>query len=125
MVFENENYKKSQQRKLDAEQRSKEGPPQGPEAEESRAIATLIGEKLTIAESLGEEGEVDASMDMMKEVEILKARKADLDARLIQKQKQTSGQKLKVCDACGSYLNEVCIFVIVCMYVCVFVCVGV
>lgn len=105
LTFENENYMKSQQRKLDAEQRAKEGPPNGPEAEEVAAIATLIGEKLSIAESLGEEGEVDASMEMMNEVEMLKNRKTELENIITAKQK-VGGQKLKVCEVCGSYLNE-------------------
>lgn len=105
LIDEAEKFKIHQQRRVDAEEREKNAPPSGPEAEEISNLAAKIGEKLSQAESLGEEGEIDKSMEMMSEVETLKTRKAALEKTLKSKNGNTSSQKLRVCEVCGSYLN--------------------
>lgn len=71
-----------------------------------------ITDKLTQAEALGENGDVDAMNQMMSAVEVLKAQKEQAEKAPIKSQipreENGRGQKareLRVCDICGSFIS--------------------
>ncbi|XP_063710895.1 putative RNA-binding protein Luc7-like 1 isoform X2 [Symsagittifera roscoffensis] len=70
-------------------------------------MAEKIGKKLAEAESVGEAGDVDKSMQLFKEVEELKAEKRRLeeDYRNTMPASTFQQQKLRVCEVCSAYLG--------------------
>ncbi|KAG5456218.1 MAG: hypothetical protein BJ554DRAFT_4101 [Olpidium bornovanus] len=98
-------------RKVVANRRRIEKQPENPVAVQlMREIQDLEQEMATLmaaVEQLGEEGKVSESMEALKNVEGVKARKADLEVKL---KTATGGdigqhQKLKVCETCSAYLS--------------------
>ncbi|XP_063900163.1 putative RNA-binding protein Luc7-like 1 isoform X2 [Zophobas morio] len=106
LVKECEQYKRSQLRKVEetnAVNITVDAINQASEVEQCAELATEIGEKLAEAERLGEAGEIDKSMELMRIVEDLKKKKGALEEKL--KANDPQIKKLRVCDVCGSFLN--------------------
>jgi len=79
-------------------------------AEKANAVHGLaeeIGKKLAKAEALGEAGEVEDSMELMKEIEELRAKKikAEHEYRTSMPASTYQQQKLRVCEVCSAYLG--------------------
>ena len=70
-------------------------------------LAEEIGKKLAKAEALGEAGEVEESMSLMKEIDELRAKKikAEHDYRTSMPASTYQQQKLRVCEVCSAYLG--------------------
>ncbi|XP_074594044.1 putative RNA-binding protein Luc7-like 2 [Brevipalpus obovatus] len=70
-------------------------------------LAEQIGKKLAAAEQLGEEGNVEKSLENMEEVEKLKKEKqaAEMDYRNSMPASSYQQQKLRVCEVCSAYLG--------------------
>lgn len=71
------------------------------------ALAEEIGKKLAKAEALGEAGEVEESVKLMKEIEELRAKKvqAEHEYRISMPASTYQQQKLRVCEVCSAYLG--------------------
>ncbi|XP_075163679.1 putative RNA-binding protein Alsin2 [Haematobia irritans] len=71
------------------------------------ALAEEIGKKLAKAEALGEAGEVEESMSLMKEIDELRAKKikAEHEYRTSMPASTYQQQKLRVCEVCSAYLG--------------------
>ncbi|XP_030386191.1 putative RNA-binding protein Luc7-like 1 [Scaptodrosophila lebanonensis] len=71
------------------------------------ALAEEIGKKLAKAEALGEAGEVEDSMELMKEIDELRAKKikAEHEYRTSMPASTYQQQKLRVCEVCSAYLG--------------------
>lgn len=71
------------------------------------ALAEEIGKKLAKAEALGEAGEVEESMALMKEIEDLRTKKikAEYEYRTSMPASTYQQQKLRVCEVCSAYLG--------------------
>ncbi|XP_067645698.1 putative RNA-binding protein Luc7-like 2 [Eurosta solidaginis] len=71
------------------------------------ALAEEIGKKLAKAEALGEAGEVEQSMSLMKEIDELRANKikAEHEYRTSMPASTYQQQKLRVCEVCSAYLG--------------------
>eukprot|EP00123_Amoebidium_parasiticum_P016451 comp23436_c12_seq2/m.39056 comp23436_c12_seq2/g.39056 ORF comp23436_c12_seq2/g.39056 comp23436_c12_seq2/m.39056 type:complete len:231 (-) comp23436_c12_seq2:110-802(-) len=76
----------------------------GPEADRLVELSQKIAAALVEAEKKGEEGLVDESRVLMDTAEELKREHRKLEQQ-IRSESGTSTQKLKVCEACGAYLN--------------------
>ena len=84
-------------------------------APEIAEISKQIEDKVKEAETAGEAGEVDKSMALMSEAEVLRRKKAEIQAKLVRVQPGASGgadqpnmgnrQRLRVCDICGAFLS--------------------
>lgn len=70
-------------------------------------LAEAIGKKLAAAEALGEEGNVEKSLEYMEEVEKLKKEKqsAEVEYRNSMPASSYQQQKLRVCEVCSAYLG--------------------
>eukprot|EP01029_Cantina_marsupialis_P007842 TRINITY_DN1890_c0_g1_i3.p1 TRINITY_DN1890_c0_g1~~TRINITY_DN1890_c0_g1_i3.p1 ORF type:complete len:275 (+),score=93.24 TRINITY_DN1890_c0_g1_i3:59-883(+) len=71
-------------------------------------LTAKIQETLEQAEKLGEEGEVDESMELTEKAEELKDQKKELEAKIIAERKEGDSagqQKLRVCEICGAMLS--------------------
>eukprot|EP00730_Choanoeca_flexa_P017461 TRINITY_DN8420_c0_g1_i6.p1 TRINITY_DN8420_c0_g1~~TRINITY_DN8420_c0_g1_i6.p1 ORF type:complete len:313 (+),score=60.66 TRINITY_DN8420_c0_g1_i6:61-999(+) len=70
-------------------------------------ISEVMGKKLAEAEALGEKGKVEESLKLMAEVEALKGQRAEAEAEFKELLPPGSQQqqKLRVCEACGSFLS--------------------
>eukprot|EP00045_Choanoeca_perplexa_P005271 m.44583 g.44583 ORF g.44583 m.44583 type:complete len:309 (+) comp13030_c0_seq1:69-995(+) len=70
-------------------------------------ISEIMGKKLAEAEALGEQGKVEESLKLMAEVEALKGQRAEAEAEFKELLPPGSQQqqKLRVCEACGSFLS--------------------
>lgn len=71
------------------------------------ALAEEIGKKLAKAEALGEAGEVEESIMLMKEIDELRAKKvkAEHEYRTSMPASTYQQQKLRVCEVCSAYLG--------------------
>ncbi|CAD7004496.1 putative RNA-binding protein Luc7-like 1 [Ceratitis capitata] len=71
------------------------------------ALAEEIGKKLAKAEALGEAGEVEESMSLMKEIDELRTKKikAEHEYRTSMPASTYQQQKLRVCEVCSAYLG--------------------
>lgn len=71
------------------------------------ALAEEIGKKLAKAEALGEAGQVEESMQLMTEIDELRAQKtrAEHDYRSSIPASSYQQQKLRVCEVCSAYLG--------------------
>ncbi|ALC43903.1 CG7564 [Drosophila busckii] len=71
------------------------------------ALAEEIGKKLAKAEALGEAGEVEDSMELMKEIDELRSKKikAEHEYRTSMPASTYQQQKLRVCEVCSAYLG--------------------
>ncbi|XP_068142239.1 putative RNA-binding protein Luc7-like 1 [Drosophila tropicalis] len=71
------------------------------------ALAEEIGKKLAKAEALGEAGEVEDSMELMKEIDELRGKKtkAEHEYRTSMPASTYQQQKLRVCEVCSAYLG--------------------
>lgn len=71
------------------------------------ALAEEIGKKLAKAEALGEAGEVEESMSLMKEIDELRSKKikAEHEYRTSMPASTYQQQKLRVCEVCSAYLG--------------------
>lgn len=71
------------------------------------ALAEEIGKKLAKAEALGEAGEVEESVALMKEIDELRAKKvkAEHEYRTSMPASTYQQQKLRVCEVCSAYLG--------------------
>lgn len=78
-----------------------------PEAQAVHDLAEQIGKKLAEAETVGAEGKVEESMELMKEVEDLKVKKkmAEDIYRESLPSSSLQQQKLRVCEVCAAYLS--------------------
>ncbi|KAK2572057.1 putative RNA-binding protein Luc7-like 2 [Acropora cervicornis] len=78
-----------------------------PEAQAVHDLAEQIGKKLAEAEAVGAEGKVDESIQLMKEVDDLKAKKrlAEDVYRETLPSSSLQQQKLRVCEVCAAYLS--------------------
>lgn len=79
-------------------------------AEKANAVHSLaeeIGKKLAKAEALGEAGEVEDSMELMKEIDELRGKKikAEHEYRTSMPASTYQQQKLRVCEVCSAYLG--------------------
>lgn len=79
-------------------------------AETANAVHVLseeIGRKLAKAEALGEAGEVEESVALMKEIEELRVKKikAEYEYRISMPASTYQQQKLRVCEVCSAYLG--------------------
>lgn len=79
-------------------------------AEKANAVHGLaeeIGKKLAKAEALGEAGEVEDSMELMKEIDELRGKKikAEHEYRTSMPASTYQQQKLRVCEVCSAYLG--------------------
>lgn len=70
-------------------------------------LAEEIGKKLAKAEALGEAGQVEESMQLMSEIDELRARKtkAEQEYRSAIPASSYQQQKLRVCEVCSAYLG--------------------
>lgn len=71
-------------------------------------IETAMNAAMAEVEKLGEQGEVEASLQELAKAEALKQEKADRerDLQILSDSAGASGhQKLRVCDVCGAYLS--------------------
>lgn len=70
-------------------------------------LAEEIGKKLAKAEALGEAGEVEESIQLMAEIDELRAKKvtAEHDYRSSMPASSYQQQKLRVCEVCSAYLG--------------------
>lgn len=70
-------------------------------------LAEEIGKKLAKAEALGEAGEVEESMQLMGEIDELRAKKvqAEQEYRSSMPASSYQQQKLRVCEVCSAYLG--------------------
>ncbi|XP_031640592.1 putative RNA-binding protein Luc7-like 2 isoform X1 [Contarinia nasturtii] len=70
-------------------------------------LAEEIGKKLAKAESLGEAGEVEESIQLMAEIDELRAKKvaAEQEYRSSMPASSYQQQKLRVCEVCSAYLG--------------------
>lgn len=70
-------------------------------------LAEEIGKKLAKAEALGEAGEVEESMQLMVEIDELRAKKLQAEQEYRQSMPASSyqQQKLRVCEVCSAYLG--------------------
>lgn len=70
-------------------------------------FAEEIGKKLAKAESLGEAGQVEESMQLMGEIDELRAKKvqAEQEYRASMPASSYQQQKLRVCEVCSAYLG--------------------
>lgn len=70
-------------------------------------LAEEIGKKLAKAEALGEAGEVEESMQLMTEIDELRAKKvaAEQEYRSSMPASSYQQQKLRVCEVCSAYLG--------------------
>lgn len=70
-------------------------------------LAIMIGEKVSRSEVLGNEGKIDESLAVLKQVEEIKAKKKRLEdeyhAHLPRHAQQQ--QKLRACEVCGAFLS--------------------
>lgn len=71
------------------------------------ALSEEIGQKLAKAEALGEAGEVEESMSLMKEIDELRVKKikAEHEYRTSMPASTYQQQKLRVCEVCSAYLG--------------------
>lgn len=71
------------------------------------ALAEEIGKKLAKAEALGEAGEVEESIALMKEIDELRSKKvkAEHEYRTSMPASTYQQQKLRVCEVCSAYLG--------------------
>lgn len=79
-------------------------------AEKANAVHSLaeeIGKKLAKAEALGEAGEVEESIALMKEIDELRSKKvkAEHEYRTSMPASTYQQQKLRVCEVCSAYLG--------------------
>lgn len=76
-------------------------------ADKVHELAEKIGEALAKAEQLGAEGEVDASMKIMEEIDNLRKQKGEAESeyRASIPAATYQQQKLRVCDVCCAYLG--------------------
>ena len=85
-------------------------------APELAEVSKEIEDKLKASEAAGEAGEVEKSQTLLEEAEGAKRRKAEMQARLLQRvaaedTKKSAGsslankQRLRVCDICGAFLS--------------------
>eukprot|EP00055_Hartaetosiga_balthica_P007602 m.26380 g.26380 ORF g.26380 m.26380 type:complete len:247 (+) comp5853_c0_seq1:162-902(+) len=73
-----------------------------------QALIEEIGKKLVEAESFGEDGKVEESLKVMKELEELKERRKELETELnstASVQLLQHQQRLQICDVCGCHLS--------------------
>lgn len=70
-------------------------------------LAEEIGKKLAKAEALGEAGQVEESVQLMQEIEELRAKKiqAEHEYRSSMPASSYQQQKLRVCEVCSAYLG--------------------
>lgn len=70
-------------------------------------LAEEIGKKLAKAEALGEAGEVEESVQLMAEIDELRAKKvqAEQEYRSSMPASSYQQQKLRVCEVCSAYLG--------------------
>lgn len=70
-------------------------------------LAEEIGKKLAKAEALGEAGEVEESVQLMSEIEVLRTKKthAEQEYRSSMPASSYQQQKLRVCEVCSAYLG--------------------
>ena len=76
-------------------------------AQDIHELAVQIGEKVTKSEQLGNEGNVDESLAVLKEVEEIKEQKSQLEEKYhasLPRHAQQQ-QKLRACEVCGAFLS--------------------
>ena len=79
-------------------------------------ISKQVDDKLGEAEAAGEAGEADRALGAMAEVELLRRKKAEMQARLVRSQPGGGGgggeggagssrQRMRVCEICGAFMS--------------------
>ena len=77
------------------------------QAQEIHELAVQIGEKVNKSEELGNQGNVDESLAVLKEVEDIKEQKKELEEKYhttLPRHAQQQ-QKLRACEVCGAFLS--------------------
>jgi len=78
--------------------------PSGENAERIGAISSRIQLLLKQVEDLAEEGKVDESQQVMKQVDVLKAEKEQIQTLSEARSVTSQEKRMKVCDICGAFL---------------------